>query len=495
MNPADLTAVEARRRIGDGSLSPVDLLESCIGRIEAVDGAVNAMVTRAFARARAEARTAAAAVTRGDSLGALHGLPVAIKDIQDTAGIATTYGSIALADNVPAADAGIVARIRAAGGIVIGKTNVPEHSIGANTVNRLFGATGNPFDPRLTCGGSSGGSAVAVATGMTPLATGSDHGGSLRIPACFCGAVGYRATPGVVPHERRTTAQTNYSLLGPMARTVADAALLLSVIAARSAPARRDPMAFPLDAEAFARLDPVDLSRLRIAVTPDLGGVLVSETIRRSFAGRIARLGALVELCEPARIDLRDAPQVDWHLRQDLFVTQWGREAQTWDPSFNPNIRATYESALATPMAAIAAARRRQMELYQSFAALFDDYDLVVCPGVSIPPFEWTHLNPPEIDGRPVENYMAWLALTASITVVGHPVVALPCGLDEAGTPFGIQVIGPMYGDRALLSAAQALEEAFARDAILARPVPDIDRLAHTTSDCRSRGRLVQAPA
>jgi amidase len=492
MMPAELTAVEARRRIGDGSLAAVDLIESCIQRIEAVDGTVNAMVTRAFDRARSEAHAADAAVRRGDPLGALHGLPVAIKDIQDTAGIATTYGSIALADNVPTVDAGIVARIRAAGGIVIGKTNVPEHSIGANTVNRLFGATGNPFDPSLTCGGSSGGSAVAVATGMAPLATGSDHGGSLRIPACFCGVVGYRATPGVVPHERRTTPQTNYSLQGPMARTVADAALLLSVIAARSPGARRDPMAFPLDAGAFAHLDAVDLAGLRVAVTDDLGGVLVSESIRRSFADRVSHIAALVGVCERAPVDLRDAPTVDWHLRQDLFVSQWGREAATWDERFNPNIRATYQSALATPMAAIAAARRRQMELYQSFAALFDDFDLVICPGVSIPPFEWTSLNPQTIDGRPVENYMAWLALTASITVIGHPVVALPCGRDEQGTPFGIQVIGPMYEDRRLLGAAHALEQAFARDRALARPAPDIARLAATPSDCRTRGRLVQ---
>jgi amidase len=492
MMPAELTAVEARRRIGDGSLAAVDLIEACIGRIEAVDGAVNAMVTRAFERARSEAHAADAAVRRGEPLGALHGVPVAIKDIQDTAGIATTYGSIALADNVPTVDAGIVARIRAAGGIVIGKTNVPEHSIGANTVNRLFGATGNPFDPSLTCGGSSGGSAVAVATGMAPLATGSDHGGSLRIPACFCGVVGYRATPGVVPHERRTTPQTNYSLQGPMARTVADAALLLSVIAARSPGARRDPMAFPLDAGALAHLDAVDLAELRVAVTDDLGGVLVSESIRRSFADRVSRIAALVGVCERAPVDLRDAPTVDWHLRQDLFVSQWGRDAATWDERFNPNIRATYQSALATPMAAIAAARRRQMELYQSFAALFDDFDLVICPGVSIPPFEWTSLNPQTIDGRPVENYMAWLALTASITVIGHPVVALPCGRDEQGTPFGIQVIGPMYEDRRLLAAAHALEQAFARDPALARPTADIARLAATPSDCRTRGRLVQ---
>jgi len=492
MKPADLTAVEARRLIDARELSPVELLESCITQIERIDPAVNAMVIRADARARDDAKAAEAAVRRGDALGPLHGLPVAIKDIQDTAGIRTTYGSADFEHNVPQVDAGIVARIRAAGGIVIGKTNVPELSIGANTVNRLFGATGNPFDVRLTCGGSSGGSAVAVATHMAPLATGSDHGGSLRIPACYSGIVGYRATPGVVPNERRTTAQTNYSVQGPMARTVADAALLLSVIAARSSATRRDPMAFPLDAARLAQLDTVDISRLRVAVTADLGGVLVSASIRRTFEGRVARLARLVGTCERHPIDLCAAPDVDWHLRQDLFVAQYHRTAQSWDAGFNPNVRATYEAALRTPMADIAEARRTQMELYQAFAAIFDDYDLVVCPGVSIPPFAWTHLNPQSIDGRPVTNYMAWLALTSSITVVGHPVVALPCGVDENGTPFGIQVIGAMYGDHELLCAAHALERAFAADPVLRRPDPDFERLATTTSDCRTLGRQVQ---
>ncbi len=493
MSTAQLNAVEARRLIGAGELSPVQLLEDCIAQIEAVDGAVNAMVIRCDAQARHDAQAAEAAVRSGAALGPLHGLPVAIKDIQDVAGLPTTYGSADFRNSVARADAGIVARIRAAGGIVIGKTNVPEMSIGANTVNRLFGATGNPFDVTLTCGGSSGGSAVAVASQMAPLATGSDHGGSLRIPACYCGVVGYRATPGVVPNERRTTVHTNYSVQGPMARTVADTALLLSVIAQRSSGTRRDPMAFPLDASAFANLAPLDLRTLRVAVTTDLGGVLVSQSVRRTFAERVTRLARLVGVCDWHAIDLQRAPAVDWHLRQDLFVTQYSHQAKSWDAGFNPNVRATYDSALATPMADIAEARRAQMELYQQFNAIYDDYDVVICPGVSVAPFPWQHLNPPEIDGEPVANYMAWLALTASITVVGHPVVALPCGRDANGTPFGIQVIGAMYGDHALLRVAQALEAAFAGNPSTARPVPDFTRLAATQSDCRTRGRLIGA--
>jgi len=484
--PNELTATEARRLIGTKRLSPVELLESCIEQIEAIDPAVNAMVVRAYERARTEAKAAEAAIMRGDSLGALHGLPIAIKDIQATEGIRTTYGSRYFEHNVPTADDDIVATIRGAGGIVIGKTNIPEMSIGANTVNRLFGATGNPFDVSRTCGGSSGGAAAAIACNMVPLATGSDHGGSLRIPACYCGVVGYRATPGIVPAEKRTITQTFYSVQGPVARTVEDAALLLSVIAERRN--RRDPMAFPLDAAALGRLAPTDVSKLRVAVSADLGGVLVSEATRRIFKERVARFASYPAKLEWYDIDLRDAPMVDWHLRSDIFVAKYHRDIANYDEGFNPNIRRSYDAALGMSMEAIAKARRRQMELYQRFQAIFDDFDLLICPGTSVSPFPWRDLNPREIDGKLVENYMAWLGLTASITVVGHPVVALPCGTDELQLPFGIQLIGPSYGDRSLLSAARALEQLFSADPKLSRPVPDFSKLRDKPSDCRTEG-------
>lgn len=475
--PSELSALQARRLIGTKELSPVELLESCLDQIAAVNPTVNAMVTVAEERARLEARLAAEAVMAGGPLGALHGLPVAIKDIQLTEGVRTTFGSADYAEFVPRKDAGIVARIRRAGGIVVGKTNIPEYSIGANTVNRLFGATGNPFNPNLTCGGSSGGSAVALACEMAPLATGSDHGGSLRIPACYSGVVGHRSSPGVVAFEERTLTQTFYSVQGPMARTVADTALLQSVIAGRGPETRRDPMAFPLDAERFGRLQEVDLAGLRVGFSADLGGVLVSQSIRRTFAERVTRMAPHFARCEEAPVNLTRAPEVDWALRQDVFVAQYSRAAPNWDEGFNPNIRQTYDAALATDMADIANARRLQVDLYQHFAALFEDFDLVLCPGVSISPFPWSQLNPTVIDGQPVENYMAWLNLTAAITIVGHPVTALPCGLDEAGLPFGIQVIGPIYADHEVLSAAHALEQLFAADPVLARPRPDLHAL------------------
>ena len=489
--PHDLTAVEARDALEAGRLSSAELVSSCLEQIDAVDPYLNAVVTVAADRARTEAAAADAMTAAGQSMGPLHGIPVAIKDLQATAGVLTTYGSAEFAANVPATDAGIVAKIRAAGGIVIGKTNIPERSIGANTVNRLFGATGNPFDPSKTCGGSSGGSAVALAANMAPLATGSDHGGSLRIPACYCGVVGFRATPGVVPFEERTTPQTYYSVQGPMARTVDDVALLLSVITRRPDSGPRDPMAFPLNAEAFATLAPPELSSLRVGFTEDLGGVMVSEAMRDQFRSRIDLLRPLVSVCEPVAVDLRSAVETDWRIRSDVFVTQYHAEVAGWDPGFNPNIRASYDAALQTPMEDIARARVDQMALIRQFQAVTDDYDVIICPGVSVSPFPWKDLYPTVVDGAPVENYMAWLTLTAAITVIGHPVVALPAGRDHLAMPFGLQLIGRTYDDHRLLSIAKTIETAFQADELTARPEPDFSALQASTVDLQDTAGTV----
>ncbi len=485
-----------------GELSASELLDSCLGRVDATNGAVNALVVRDDAAARRAAQAADDARARGREMGPLGGLPVAIKDIQATAGLTTTYGAMPFADNVPTADDGIVARLRAAGAVIIGKTNTPELSIGANTVNRLFGATGNPFDPDLTCGGSSGGSAVALACGMVPLATGSDHGGSLRIPASYCGVVAHRSTPGTVAHDERTITRTNYSVQGPMARTVEDAALLLSVVAGRDRSSRRDPMAFPLDAAAFADVPPVNPGSLRIGVSADLGGLLVSDAVKTVFADRVERLSGIVGSVDAASVDLSDALDVDWQLRSDIFATQYHRSIHKFEPDaagpdggFNPNIRATYDEALRTTVLDIAKARRRQVELFRATDSVFDEFDVLVCPGVSVPPFDWRQLYPAEIDGRPVQNYMAWLGLSAALTVVGHPVTALPCGLDGQGTPFGLQLVGPSYSDRQLLGVAAALETAFADDPVTARPEPDIAWLRTVETACRTEGRMVHASA
>ncbi len=477
-----LDAVAALELLDGRTLSARELVSDCLDRIEQIDPAVNAMVTVVGEQALAAARGIDARRARGEPVGPLAGLPVAIKDLQDTAGITTTLG--AFPDRVPERDAGIVARIRAAGGIIVAKTNIPERSIGANTVNRITGATANPFDPNKTCGGSSGGSAVALATEMVPLATGSDHGGSIRIPACYCGVVGHRATPGVVPFEERAMTQTFYSVQGPMARTVADTALLLSVIAGRTS--GHDPMAFPLDTIGFRRLAPVDVEGLRVGVSEDLGGVVVSSSVREVFRRRVEVLADHGAECVEVPLNLADGPEVDWRLRADVFATYYHHEARTWDDDFNPNIRATYDEALATPVAEIARARHRQMELYRHMVAVVADVDVIVCPGVAVPAFPWTDPYPTDIDGHPVENYMAWLGLTSAVTVVGHPVTVVPAGVDDTEMPFGVQLIGPAYGDHRLLSVAAAIEPLFER------PRPDLDALRSLPDDHARRLRDVR---
>ena len=280
-NPCDLPAVEARRLIGTKELSPVELLESCIDRIEAVNPTVNAIVATCYERAREEARAAERAVVEGQPLGALHGLPFGVKDLNLTESLRTTFGSLIHEHFVPEEDERMVADLRAAGAILVGKTNTPEFGAGANTVNKVYGATVNPFDTARTCGGSSGGSAVALATGMLPLCTGSDTGGSLRIPAGFCGVTAIRGTPGLVASERRVIGHTTFSVQGPMARSVPDAALMLGAMADHDP---RDPMSHAFGSESLETIEPVDLSTLRVAVSPDLVFAQVDNGIRDSFA-------------------------------------------------------------------------------------------------------------------------------------------------------------------------------------------------------------------
>lgn len=476
MNPhqqalVKLTAVQAATALKQRQISTEEYLDAYIAQIEAVNPTINAVVTRNFERARLEARAAQKQLDAPGDHGALLGLPILIKDNQLTADIRTTLGSKMYEMQIPAKDAGIVNRIRQAGGIIIGKTNIPELSIGANTVNTLFGATCNPFAESLTCGGSSGGSAAAIATNMAALATGSDHGGSLRIPASFCGVVGFRATPGIVPNEERTITQTNYSLQGPISRNIADAGLLMSVIAKRDRSALDDPMAFPFDSRQFSPLPAIDPGQLRVAYSEDLGGLTVSAQIRNLFREKTEQMSHFFKLSEDHPIDLTEAPAADWALRQDVFAAQYYDQRDQWGKDMNPNVLSTFDAALKTPLLDVAKARRKQIELYRKFTRIFDEFDLLIIPGVSVMPFPWTQMYPDKIDGEAVTNYMGWLGLSSSLTVIGHPVAAIPCGLDSQGTPFGLQLIGKPFQDAKLLAMAQAIETALNDIPALSKPL------------------------
>jgi len=473
--PCDLGAVEARRLIGERRLSPVELLDSCVARIEAVNPAVNAVVATCYERARAEARAAEQAVVRGDDLPPLHGLPVGIKDVNETQGLVTTWGCAVFRDHVPARDDNIVAAVRRAGGIVVGKTNTPEFAAGANTVNGLYGATVNPFDTRLTCGGSSGGSAVAVATGMLPLAQGTDIGGSLRLPAAFTGVVGIRTSPGLVPYEDRPLAFTTFDIQGPIARTVADAALLLSALAAGPG---ADPMAFKHDAAALRDPPAVDLSTLRVAFSEDLGVAPVSRSVRESFRDRSGRFRSAFAAASDGHPDLSGALDMFWLLRGQYMLARFRDLIDRHGAALGANPYGNYQAALGMGVKDMAVAHAEQMRLFQALERFFLDVDVLICPCSTVPPFPVGQNWPTEVDGAPMANYMHWGAMTTTLSVTGHPVVALPCGRDAQGTPFGLQIVAPMHRDRFLLGVAHALEQLFQRDPVLARPRPDIAALS-----------------
>jgi Asp-tRNA(Asn)/Glu-tRNA(Gln) amidotransferase A subunit family amidase len=480
----ELSATELNRLLADKAVSPVELLQACLSRIAAVNPAVNAVVTLDAEGALAAARAAEAAILRGDKIGPLHGLPVLIKDTQDTAGMRTTYGSPLHADYVPAADAGSVARLRAAGAIIFGKTNTPEWAAGANTRNPVHGATGNPFDPSRSAAGSSGGSAVALACGMAPLASGSDTGGSLRNPAAYAGVVGFRPSCGLVPSERRLFGWSGLPTDGPMARTVTDAALMLSVMASDDG---RDPLAYTLPNEPVRgrreRWSPppaAALKNLRVAVTEDFGFAPTEAHIRRVFGDRVARLSPLFAQCVAASPDCSGADDAFAVLRASVFLATHGKNFRERPDMLGPNVRANVEEGLTYSLEDYARAAAAQTRIYRSYQQFFTQHDILISPTITLSPRPWTELYPAEIDGVPTRSYFHWLALAYAVTLAGHPALSLPLGVDEAGLPFGLQIIGPRGGDAITLGVAAAIEAAVAADPVLCRPRPDLEKLSRS---------------
>lgn len=471
----DLGAIELRKMIGAGEISPVELLNACRQRIERVNPTLNAIVSTCWERAEAEAIQAEKAVRNGDSLGPIHGIPIGIKDTQSTADLRTTFGSPIYAEHVPEADERMVAAVRRAGAIVVGKTNVPEFGAGANTTNAVFGPTGNPFAPDRTCGGSSGGSAVALATGMLPLATGSDTGGSLRTPAAFCGVVGFRTSPGLVPVNHYDIGWSPLSVHGPIARDVTDTALMLSVIAGNGP---LDPLSGPVDPTRFVDPPETDLGAIRVAFSADLGFAPVDPAIRRVFQRVVKETREWFAVADERDPPLEDADEVFEVLRGIHFLASHGERYRTQIDKLGPNIITNVKQALGYGIEDAARAQTAHTALYRRFVGFMRDYDVLVTPAVTVPPFPHADLYPVHIDGQPVRTYFHWLALSYGITLTAHPSIAIPCGLDETGTPFGIQLCGRRGGDRELLGIAAAFERRLATTSTLGRPVPDLDLLA-----------------
>lgn len=477
------TAVELRRLIGRRELSPVELVDACIARIEALNPAVNAIAATDFERARAAARAAERQVMDSAVLGPLHGLPLGVKDLQDTAGLLTTCGNVRLRGHVPAADNAAVARLRRAGAIVLAKTNVPDMGAGANTRNPVWGATGNPFDPALNAGGSSGGSAAALATDMVPIATGSDTGGSLRIPAALCGVVGLRPSPGLIGNDARPLGWSAISVLGPMGRDVADTALLMSAMLGFDG---RDPLSYPVAAEPFATLPTVDSRTLRIAHTEDFGLCAVDASIRQVFRERIAALTPHVARCEPIAERFGEADRAFDILRAESFVAAFADTYRNAPDTLGPNVRANVELAASITLADRAWAHLEQTRIARQFHRVFEQYDLLLAPVTPLSPFPWQQLYAEQVQGRRMRNYYEWLSLTYVVTLATNPALSLPCGCDSLGMPFALQVIAPLRADASLLAAARALEGVFAAQPGLGRPRPDLSRLREPRPELRS---------
>ncbi|ROM69817.1 amidase [Pseudomonas brassicacearum] len=482
------TAVELRELIGTQAISPVELMQACIERIEAVNPYVNAVTATDFERSLEQARVAERAVLAGEPLGLLHGLPVGIKDLENTEGLLTTYGSPLFKNNVPAQDNALVARLRSAGGIVTAKTNVPEMGAGANTRNAVWGATGNPFNPRLNAGGSSGGSAAALATDMLPVCSGSDTGGSLRIPAAKCGVVGLRPSPGLVPSERRLLGWTPISVVGPMGRTVADTCLQLQATAGLHI---SDPLSYPIAANTFARLPEIDLGTLRVGYTEDFGCCEVDNEIREVFRRKIKALSGQFKCCEPVQFQLGDAHRCFDVLRAESFVAGL-RDAYRENPdSLGPNPRANYELGVRMSLEDCAWGAAEQTRIYRQFQSVFDQYDLILSPTTPVSPFPWIEPHLAAVNGVALDNYYRWLSLTYVVTLATNPAISLPCGLDHRNMPFGLQIIAPFRRDLELLACASQIEKATLNDPQLQRPRPDLIELVSLAVDLKS---IVTAP-
>jgi amidase len=477
------SAVELRRQIGAKDISPVELMQACIDQMARYNPAVNAICATDPERAMAAARAAEAQVMRGEPLPALHGLPLGVKDLQATAGLLTTSGNVRLRGHVPAHDVSYVARLRQAGAIVTAKTNTPDMGAGANSRNPVWGATGNPFNPALNAGGSSGGSAAALATDMLPLCTGSDTGGSLRIPAALCGVVGLRPSPGLIANDMRPLGWSAISVLGPMGRDVADTAFMMQ---ASVGPHPMDPLSLGVQHEPFWPVLPLDLRSLRVAFTEDFGACAVDPMIRRAFRERVQALSREVAVCEPLDWDLSEGHRCFDVIRAESFYAAFDEVYRSQPETLGPNVRANVEMAASITLADRAWAHLVQTRIQRQFQAAFERYDLILSPVTPLSPFPWTQLYADVVDGQPQRNYYEWLSLTYMVTLATNPAMSLPLGCDAAGMPFGLQLIGPLHRDAQLLRMAAAVAQWGQTQNGWHRPRPDMGALQQARPELRS---------
>jgi amidase len=451
-----LTAVELAGRIARREVSVTEVVRAHLAQIERVNGKVNAVVTLTAERALEEARARDEALARGQAPGPLFGLPVVHKDLVPTRGIRTTYGSPIYRDHVPDEDALIVERLRAAGAVTLGKSNTPEFGAGSQTFNEVFGRTLNPYDVTKTCGGSSGGAAVALACGMVPIADGSDMGGSLRNPAAFCNVVGLRSAPGRVPFWPNESAWLPFSVQGPMARTVADVALLLSAIAG---PDPRSPIAIREPGERFRAPLGRDFKGVRVAWSRDLGGLPIDRRVTATLETQRRTLETLGCVIEDGQPDFDGARQIFQTWRAVAFAAKYGPLLAQHRHQMKDTVVWNIEQAGKLSARDVGDAETKRTALYHRVRVFMERHEFLVLPATQVPPFDVTQPYVTEIDGVRLPTYIDWMRACSDITVTGLPAISVPGGFTTEGLPVGLQIVGRHQDEWGVLQLAHAFEQ------------------------------------
>jgi amidase len=451
------SAVEMASLIQAKKLSAREALAEHLKQIGRVNPKVNAVVTLVADQATAAAARADEMQAHGETLGPLHGLPVAHKDLIDTAGVRTTYGSPLFKDHIPTQDNLLVARMRAAGAIFLGKTNVPEFGAGSQTFNRVFGATHNPYDLARTCGGSSGGAAVALACGMVPVASGSDSGGSLRNPAAWCNIVGFRPSIGRVPNPSDHFGWSTLSTNGCLGRSTADLALALSTIAG---PDKDTPLSINEPGSLFARSLERDFKGVRVAWFKDLNNIPIDPRVRTAVDAQrktFESLGCIVEQAEP---DFAPAEISFRILRAWNSAAGHGEDLERYPDGFKDTLTAEIKEGLAQSGDDIARAEMAHTQMWRSFQRFLENYEYFVLPTTQLPPFDVDTPWPTEIDGVHLTNYIEWMKACWYISATGNPAASVPAGFTPEGLPVGLQIVGRDKRDFSVLQLSHAIEKA-----------------------------------
>ena len=451
------SATDLVRMIRRKDVSVTEVMEAHLAQVDRVNPAVNAIVTYHPEQALDGARKADEAIARNEAKGPLFGLPIAHKDLVMTRGVRTTYGSPIFRDFVPGQDELIVERLKKAGAISFGKTNVPEFGAGSQTFNPVFGATLNPYDTSRTCGGSSGGAAVALACGMLPIADGSDMGGSLRNPANFCNVVGLRSAPGRVPRWPAVNAWGKLSVQGPMARTVSDAALMLSAIAG---PDPRAPLAIREPGRSFALPLERDFEGVTVAWSMDFGGLPVDPEVTSAIEAKRGVFEDLGMTVKPGQPDFAEADEVFKTLRAWSFIQGYGDLLEKHRDQIKDTVIWNLEAGFALTGPQIARAEMDRTTLYQRVRRFMERHDFMVFPVSQVPPFDVNTPYPTEIDGVQMETYIDWMKSCYYVTVTGLPAISVPCGFTSSGLPVGLQIVGRHEDELGVLQLAHAFEQA-----------------------------------